>query len=64
MSTAEARVVVFDLARLRDDGVTTLKTAYRTAARLHHPDHHHGIGDAAFKRLSEAASVLKAAGLL
>ncbi|MFD8705870.1 DnaJ domain-containing protein [Kitasatospora sp. NPDC059648] len=64
LSTAEARAVLFDLANLRDDGVTTLKTAYRTAARLHHPDHHHGKGDAAFKRLSEAAAVLKDAGLL
>ncbi|MEU7095895.1 DnaJ domain-containing protein [Kitasatospora aureofaciens] len=64
LSTVDARAVLFDLAELRDDGVTTLKTAYRTAARLHHPDHHHGKDDAAFKRLSEAAAVLKDAGLL
>ncbi len=37
-SAAEARELVFRLAELRDDGIVTLKRAYRVAARLWHPD--------------------------
>ncbi len=64
LSVAEARALVFKLAKLADNGATTLKRAYWTAAKLHHPDHHHHVDGELFKVLSEAAAVLKAADLL
>ncbi|MFE3557277.1 DnaJ domain-containing protein [Streptomyces sp. NPDC059193] len=64
-TSAEARAVVFTLAKLRDDGTTTLKKAYRAAAKKWHPDVNHSPGaNETFKRLEEAAALLRNLGLL
>lgn len=59
----EARATVYRLAKLLDDGMVPLKRAYRTAAKLHHPDVS-GRDGVTFKTLEAAASVLRDAGLL
>jgi hypothetical protein len=62
MSVDQARVLVFQLAGLVDNGTTTVKSAYRAAARRVHPD----VGGQveAFQRLEQAMTVLAAAELL
>ncbi|MFD8146100.1 hypothetical protein [Streptomyces sp. NPDC059708] len=57
----DARTLIFDLAGLADDGATTLTKAYRRAAMRLHPDVGGDVEE--FKRLEQAASVLKRAGL-
>lgn len=62
---AEARATVFALAELHDDGTTTLKKAYRVAAKKWHPDvNHSSAANETFKQLEGAAAVLRRLGLL
>lgn len=57
----ELRALIFDLAGLLDDGSRTLTTAFRHAARAHHPDH--GGASETFRRLLDARERFRAAGL-
>ncbi|TDT93298.1 DnaJ-like protein [Streptomyces sp. 846.5] len=63
LTIAEATRIIFDLAGLvLDAGSTTIKKAYRIAARRHHPDM--GGDTEKFQLLEAAAAVLKLADLL
>ncbi|MEU1121835.1 MULTISPECIES: hypothetical protein [unclassified Streptomyces] len=60
-NSTEARATVFRMAGLVDDGSTTVRSAYRKAARKVHPDL--GGDVAAFKLLERAVALLKTLGL-
>lgn len=62
MTESAARTLLFHLSGLVDDGQTPLRKAYRTAARLLHPDMNPGGDPLEFKRLERAASVLRDCG--
>jgi hypothetical protein len=64
MSSGEARRTIFRIAGLADDGLTSVKKAYRSASRKLHPDHGATQEEAElFKLLSLAKSILEKAGL-
>jgi hypothetical protein len=64
MSASEARRTIFRIAELRDDGATSVKKAYRRAARILHPDQGATAAqEEQFRLLSLAKSVLEKAGL-
>ena len=64
MTTAQARVTIFRIAGLDDDGGRTVKSAYRLASRKLHPDTGSSPEqEELFKLLSLAKSVLDKAGL-
>lgn len=57
---AEARAVIYEAAGLVDDGTTTLRKAFRAAARRWHPDV--TGSEAKYRRVSQARDLLRRMG--